>query len=120
MATAPLTCSNPPKLKLKLPFLNNSTYSPSRIPRNYKKLRHWQSLSPRMAINPNSYAEIGRRINNVKNTYNYSNKNYKRLDSCLVIPPPQGVKPKALIKFLGGAFIGAVPEVTYRYFRLYV
>ncbi|KAI7752973.1 hypothetical protein M8C21_026714 [Ambrosia artemisiifolia] len=43
------------------------------------------------------------------------NKLYRRLDSCLVIPPPKGKKPKAIIKFLGGAFIGAVPEVTYSY-----
>ncbi|XP_039119794.1 uncharacterized protein LOC120256088 [Dioscorea cayenensis subsp. rotundata] len=42
-------------------------------------------------------------------------KIYKRLDSCLVVPPPTGKKPKALIKFLGGAFIGAAPEVTYSY-----
>ncbi|KVH87537.1 Protein of unknown function DUF1350 [Cynara cardunculus var. scolymus] len=42
-------------------------------------------------------------------------KMYRRLDSCLVIPPPKGKKPKAIIKFLGGAFIGAVPEVTYSY-----
>uniref|UniRef100_A0A1D1Z7N4 Nucleoporin nup211 n=1 Tax=Anthurium amnicola TaxID=1678845 RepID=A0A1D1Z7N4_9ARAE len=38
---------------------------------------------------------------------------YRRLDSCLVIPPPAGRKPLAIIKFLGGAFVGAVPEVTY-------
>lgn len=44
-----------------------------------------------------------------------SDKIYRRLDSCLVIPPPKGKKPKAIIKFLGGAFIGAVPEVTYSY-----
>lgn len=42
-------------------------------------------------------------------------RKYLRLDSCLVIPPPDGRKPKALVKFLGGAFIGAVPEVTYRF-----
>ncbi|KAD6453692.1 hypothetical protein R6Q59_027840 [Mikania micrantha] len=42
-------------------------------------------------------------------------KIHRRLDSCLVIPPPKGKKPKAIIKFLGGAFIGAVPEVTYNY-----
>lgn len=42
-------------------------------------------------------------------------KIYKRLDSCLVIPPPGGRKPRAIVKFLGGAFIGAVPEVTYSY-----
>ncbi|GKA38265.1 alpha/beta hydrolase fold protein [Tanacetum coccineum] len=40
-------------------------------------------------------------------------KIYRRLDSCLVIPPPKGKKAKAIIKFLGGAFIGEVPEVTY-------
>lgn len=39
---------------------------------------------------------------------------YTRMDSCLVIPPPNGKKPRAIIKFLGGAFIGAVPELTYR------
>ncbi|CAB4265966.1 unnamed protein product [Prunus armeniaca] len=36
-------------------------------------------------------------------------------DSCLVVPPPTGKKPRAIIKFLGGAFIGAVPELTYSY-----
>ncbi|PWA60074.1 Post-SET domain-containing protein [Artemisia annua] len=41
-------------------------------------------------------------------------KIYRRLDSCLVIPPPKGKKPKAIIKLLGGTIIGAVPEVTYR------
>ncbi|KAG2674472.1 hypothetical protein I3760_13G137500 [Carya illinoinensis] len=40
---------------------------------------------------------------------------YRRQDSCLVIAPPSGTKPRAIIKFLGGAFIGAVPEVTYSY-----
>lgn len=44
----------------------------------------------------------------------YSDKVYRRSDSCLVIPPPNGMKPRAIIKFLGGAFVGAVPEVTYR------
>ncbi|GKC80989.1 alpha/beta hydrolase fold protein [Tanacetum coccineum] len=42
-----------------------------------------------------------------------SEKIYRKLDSCLVIPPPKGKKAKSIIKFLGGAFIGAVPEVTY-------
>lgn len=40
---------------------------------------------------------------------------YTWTDSCLVIPPPAGKKPRAIIKFLGGAFIGAVPELTYSY-----
>jgi hypothetical protein len=46
-----------------------------------------------------------------------NNKVYTRLDSCLVIPPPPKFKkPRAIVKFLGGAFVGAVPELTYRYF----
>lgn len=43
------------------------------------------------------------------------NKIYKRLESCLVIPPPRGKPPRAIVQFLGGAFIGAIPEVTYGY-----
>uniref|UniRef100_A0A2N9ETZ6 DUF1350 domain-containing protein n=1 Tax=Fagus sylvatica TaxID=28930 RepID=A0A2N9ETZ6_FAGSY len=43
------------------------------------------------------------------------NQIYRRQDSCLVIPPPNAKKPRAIIKFLGGAFIGAVPELTYSY-----
>lgn len=46
---------------------------------------------------------------------NNSSRIYERLESCLVIPPPTGKKPRAIVKFLGGAFIGAVPEVTYSY-----
>ncbi|KAJ4801777.1 initiation factor 4F subunit (DUF1350) [Rhynchospora pubera] len=42
-----------------------------------------------------------------------SPKPYVRKDTCLVVPPPRGRKPLAVVKFLGGAFVGAVPEVTY-------
>ncbi|RWW41990.1 hypothetical protein BHE74_00052491 [Ensete ventricosum] len=45
-------------------------------------------------------------------------RSYRRLGSCLVIPPPAGRKPTAVVKFLGGAFVGAVPEVTYRFDQL--
>nr|KYP42899.1 hypothetical protein KK1_035679 [Cajanus cajan] len=49
-------------------------------------------------------------------TFRVNSKMYTKLDSCLVIPPtPNRAKPRAIIKFLGGAFIGAVPEVTYGY-----
>ncbi|KAL0917536.1 hypothetical protein M5K25_012603 [Dendrobium thyrsiflorum] len=42
-------------------------------------------------------------------------KIYRRLDSCLVVPPPSGRRPVAIVKFLGGAFIGAAPELTYSF-----
>jgi len=38
---------------------------------------------------------------------------YQRVGECLVYPSKG--KPKGLIHFLGGAFIGAAPDVTYRY-----
>ncbi|XP_015696520.2 uncharacterized protein LOC102719231 [Oryza brachyantha] len=41
---------------------------------------------------------------------------YLREHSCLVFPPLRGRRPLAVVKFLGGAFIGAVPEVTYSHF----
>ncbi|XP_076906227.1 uncharacterized protein LOC143562251 [Bidens hawaiensis] len=68
------------------------------------------ACSVRMMIT-NDY--VGRNTYRVKK--DTDDKLYRRLDSCLVIPPPKGKKPKAIIKFLGGAFIGAVPEVTYSY-----
>lgn len=47
-----------------------------------------------------------------------NNKIYTRMGNCLVIPPPNGLKPRAIVKFLGGAFVGAAPEVTYRLHQL--
>ncbi|PON61622.1 Alpha/Beta hydrolase fold containing protein [Trema orientale] len=44
-----------------------------------------------------------------------SSRSFTQVGSCLVIPPPRGTKPRAIIKFLGGAFLGAVPELTYSY-----
>ncbi|XP_020110570.1 uncharacterized protein LOC109725694 isoform X2 [Ananas comosus] len=42
---------------------------------------------------------------------------YVRRGSCLVVPPPSPArKPSAVVKFLGGAFVGAVPELTYSHF----
>lgn len=35
--------------------------------------------------------------------------------SCLITPPPRGIKPRAIVKLLGGAFIGAIPQLTYGY-----
>lgn len=76
---------------------------------NYKKVCAPSSV---LCMASNGYA--GRANYRVQNNAT-SSKMYKRLGSCLVIPPPTGKKPRAIIKFLGGAFIGAVPEVTYSY-----
>ena len=33
----------------------------------------------------------------------------------VVRPPPTSPAPRALLHFLGGAFVGAAPSITYRY-----
>ncbi|EXB74926.1 hypothetical protein L484_018635 [Morus notabilis] len=67
----------------------------------------------------NGYAgssrDFGANNNNATITTKNSTRFYTRMDSCLVIPPPTGTKPRAVVKFLGGAFIGAAPELTYSY-----
>ncbi|KAL7174733.1 hypothetical protein ACSBR2_033885 [Camellia fascicularis] len=63
----------------------------------------------------NGYVGTGRNNYMKSSNNNNSSRIYERLESCLVIPPPTGKKPRAIVKFLGGAFIGAVPEVTYSY-----
>ena len=76
----------------------------------------------RLRMGANVVVSSGVSVKMVSNGYarrgsygGYSNKIYKRVDSCLVIPPPKDQKPTAIVEFLGGAFIGAVPEVTYSY-----
>ncbi|KAL3361599.1 hypothetical protein AABB24_014461 [Solanum stoloniferum] len=82
-------------------------------PRNLKNPKFFKF--PKMILS-NDYMGIGS-FNSTRINYNTptTGKFYKRMDSCLAIPPPKGIKPKAIIKFVGGAFIGAVPEVTYSY-----
>jgi len=83
----------------------------------FNKFFHFHTLSTRM---------VARTTKMVSDVYvggdtssRVNSKMYTKLDSCLVIPPtPNRAKPRAIIKFLGGAFIGAVPEVTYGFFFL--
>ncbi|XP_047968712.1 uncharacterized protein LOC125212550 [Salvia hispanica] len=110
MAAAILSCSNFPQIKLHFPSPSHSIPRASRL----RGKRQFSSL-PRMTINGISSSQYGR-VSEGSGSFRYGGgKIYRRLGSCLVIPPPAGRKPKALIKFLGGAFIGAVPEVTYSY-----
>lgn len=62
-------------------------------------------------------AYVGRHSYSYNNNSNNNKMFYKRMGSCLVVPPPRNKKPTAIIEFLGGAFIGAVPEATYRYIQ---
>ncbi|KAI3690144.1 hypothetical protein L2E82_48119 [Cichorium intybus] len=78
---------------------------------SWDKMSNFKPSSRSLRMISNGYS--GRDIYKMKK--DNDDKIYRRLDSCLVIPPPKGKKPKAIIKFLGGAFIGAVPEVTYSY-----
>ncbi|KAL8536604.1 hypothetical protein ACS0TY_011978 [Phlomoides rotata] len=107
MAAATLASNSFPQLKLHSSHSILHSFRPHGIPR--------RSPLPRLTINGISNAQIGKRAENSRSFGSENGKIYRRLDSCLVIPPAKGKKPKALIKFLGGAFIGAVPEVTYSY-----
>ncbi|TKY58068.1 hypothetical protein E2542_SST15123 [Spatholobus suberectus] len=80
----------------------------------FSKCFHSHTLSTRMV------SGTTRMVSDVyaggDSSFRVNSKMYTMLDSCLVIPPiPNRAKPRAIIKFLGGAFIGAVPEVTYGY-----
>lgn len=59
------------------------------------------------------------RPNNSSSSSSFGNFDKKNgqivVDTCLVVPPPNFRKPRAIIKFLGGAFIGKVSHVTYSY-----
>lgn len=99
--------------------LTTSTSRSYNLPKRTKFLSRHSLLSPPFS---NAFICQGSTfgfINNSTSTSNInsniSNRFYKRLDSCLIIPPSGNKKPRATIKFLGGAFLGAVPEVTYRY-----
>lgn len=116
MASALLSGSscfnNRPDINLKNSYLNNPTnLFHLRYPRTKNPKAPVWSRSSLLAIS-NSQIQ-NRRPGFWRTTAASNSKFYKRLDTCLVIPPPQGRKPKAIIKFIGGAFIGAVPEVTY-------
>ncbi len=39
---------------------------------------------------------------------------WKQVDECWVLYPPEGQQPKALVHFVGGAFVGAAPQLAYR------
>ncbi|KAK4435608.1 hypothetical protein Salat_0724300 [Sesamum alatum] len=113
MAGVALTCNTFPQLKLRYASSKSSSHFSPRTFRTHDRPR--RSTSPRVTIDRNSDVRIGESEREPRNSGYSNGKMYRRLDSCLVIPPTQGKKPKALIKFLGGAFIGAVPEVTYSY-----
>uniref|UniRef100_A0A5B6ZLU7 DUF1350 domain-containing protein n=1 Tax=Davidia involucrata TaxID=16924 RepID=A0A5B6ZLU7_DAVIN len=100
-----------PGIKLNCPSRKIEFERPcSGFPPIGKKYNLCSQSSPSLNLMMVSNGYVGR-----TNYMKYNAKIYTRLDSCLVIPPPKGKKPKAIVKFLGGAFIGAVPEVTYSY-----
>ncbi|WIA35548.1 hypothetical protein OEZ86_003973 [Tetradesmus obliquus] len=41
---------------------------------------------------------------------------WQELEGCWVLRPPAGTAPEAVVHFLGGAFVGAAPQLSYRQF----
>ncbi|KAK3006456.1 hypothetical protein RJ639_015694 [Escallonia herrerae] len=100
---------------VKCQFLSQKNLTDNfRVPKMFEK--QWTRKSTFFAASPTRRMVFNGYVGGANYTMNNNTtKNYKRLGSCLVVPPPKGKKPRALIKFLGGAFIGAIPEVTYSY-----
>ncbi|XP_057721657.1 uncharacterized protein LOC130935784 [Arachis stenosperma] len=86
---------------------------------SFQKCLHFPTQrSSKMVVGPTrmvSDAYVGS-TTTTTTSIGFNSKNFTKLDSCLVVAPtPYRSKPRAIIKFLGGAFIGAIPEVTYGY-----
>lgn len=105
------------------PHQNFQKWKPRTQPLNFRRSEILQSFSR----NPSSAILSRRTQQRLKVSAVFSsfdspsgavrvNTAYKRVANCLVFPPLAGRKPRALIHFIGGAFIGAVPEVTYSLF----
>lgn len=39
---------------------------------------------------------------------------WKQIEGCYVLQPPGDAVPKCLVHFIGGSFVGAAPQLTYR------
>jgi hypothetical protein len=39
---------------------------------------------------------------------------WKELEGCWVLYPPEGATPRCLVHFIGGSFVGAAPQLAYR------
>ena len=52
---------------------------------------------------------------NSEDTNNYTEGRWESLHGNYILRPPPSKKPRALIHFLGGALLGAAPQLTYRY-----
>lgn len=43
-------------------------------------------------------------------------RGWREVEGAWVLAPPNGVPPRAVVHFIGGAFVGASPQLTYRLF----
>jgi len=43
-------------------------------------------------------------------------RGWREVEGAWVLGPPDGQKPRAVVHFVGGAFVGASPQLTYRLF----
>ncbi|EFN50941.1 hypothetical protein CHLNCDRAFT_141599 [Chlorella variabilis] len=39
---------------------------------------------------------------------------WKEVEQCFVLSPPDGASPRCLVHFIGGSFVGAAPQLAYR------
>uniref|UniRef100_A0A8R7UFZ5 Uncharacterized protein n=1 Tax=Triticum urartu TaxID=4572 RepID=A0A8R7UFZ5_TRIUA len=85
--------------------------SPRPVPRRHRRTGAARRLSCRASLGPDAPLPALA----VPRPSPARGRTYLREHSCLLFPPPRGARPLAVVKFLGGAFIGAAPEATYGY-----
>ena len=64
---------------------------------------------------PKKSSTIGNTSNISEESTNYTEGRWESLHGNYILRPPPNKKPRALIHFLGGALLGAAPQLTYRY-----
>ncbi|GIL78290.1 hypothetical protein Vretimale_7640 [Volvox reticuliferus] len=66
---------------------------------------------------PSIFSNIESMIQSTFNSTQPGQRNdWREVEGCYVLFPPSGRQPAAVAHFLGGAFVGAAPQMTYRLF----
>ena len=92
--------------------------------------RHRQARQARLHVNPDkdsgdivpinkqsdAFGEVESRIASTFRQPPGGRDDWQELEHCWVLRPPGGVAATHVVYFLGGAFVGAAPQITYRLF----
>lgn len=80
--------------------------------------QNWPARVPNSSTaSPSIFGNIERMIQQTFNSQQPGSRgDWQEVEGCWVLRPPNGARPQAVVHFLGGAFIGAAPQISYRLF----